>query len=263
MNRKRTPNRMWLALGLVPAGLAVWVCVRHSAADSRAAGQSAPLLGGSGATSGGSEPAEARLPSVHETVARRNHEAHRDEEAFTRAGWKMVVADPPDKRLVKLDPALLDGREREVRVQIASTMATPEMAPNLARIAARAHDPMTRVDAVEALGRVGASPEAQKELLGLVDTLPADDEARRAVVPLLRPRALDDEETPKLAALLDSPSLSPQEKQQLAFTLALVGLRDGMKVPDNVGLSADARKLIDSMTLLAQRGSAVAQGGNP
>ena len=257
MHGKHEPGRslLWLAPALLVLPLA-WLCLRHPKVDSAAAGSHAPS-GGSGAAPGGSEQAEARarLKSVEATVAARNREAHRDEESFARAGWQMVATEPPDPKLVKLDPSLLAGRERELRVQIASTLATPADVPNLGRIAALAHDQETRTDAVEALGRIGGS-EAQQQLLALLDKLSPDDEARHALVPLLRPKALDDDETPRLASLLDSPSLTPAEKQQLAFTLALVGLRDGMKLPATVSVSPEGLKLIDSMTLLAQRGSA-------
>jgi hypothetical protein len=136
------------------------------------------------------------------------------------------------------------------------------MAKNLARIAAEAHEPMTRVDAVEALGRLGG-PEAQRELLGLMDKLGPEDEARHQLMPLLRPSSLDDEETPRLTALLDSPMTTAGEKQQLAFTLALIGLRDGMRLPVTVKISPAGQKLVDSMTLLAQRDSATREGGTP
>src|SRR5437762_1100876 len=82
--------------------------------------------------------------------------------------------------------------------------------------------------AVEALGRIGTR-EAQSELLALLAGLPEEDEARRVIVPLLRPSGLDDEFAARLAAHLDGPVLTATEKKQLAFTLALIGLRDGMK----------------------------------
>ena len=67
-----------------------------------------------------------------------------------------------------------------------------------------------------------------------------------------------------LSSLLDSPSLSEVEKQQIAFTLALIGLRDGMTL--DAPLSADARALIDQMTALAKSRFVKAldrKGGNP
>lgn len=264
MNGRRSHARslVWL----IPVGLAVPLAfwgLRHPTTGSGTAATSGPS-GGSGPASGGpgSADVESRRIAVEKTVAQRNAEAHRDEAAFVRAGWKMVATDPPDPKLIALDPSLLHGHERELRVQVASTLASPAMAPNLGRIAAEAQEPQTRVDAVEALGRLGGA-EAQQQLLQLLDKLSPEDDARKALVPLLRPAALDDAETPQLAALLDAPALTAAEKQQIAFTLALVGLRDGMKLPATVSLSPDARKLIDSMTLLAQRGSAAAQGGAP
>ena len=43
----------------------------------------------------------------------------------------------------------------------------------------------------------------------------------------LRPSGLDDELAGRLAAQLDGETLTAVEKKQLAFTLALLGLRDG------------------------------------
>jgi hypothetical protein len=190
---------------------------------------------------------------VEATVAQRNRDGRRDTEAFTRAGWTMVAEPPPDPRLTALDPALLHGRERELRVQMASTVAAPELAPRLAAIARAAEEPATRVAAVEALGRIG-TPEAQAQLLALLPSLPAEDEARRQLVALLRPATLDDAFATRLAAQLDGETLTAGEKQQLAFTLALVGLRDGMRLPDGA-VSPAAKQLIDRMTALAQRGT--------
>jgi hypothetical protein len=232
-----------------------WLGLRHSAISSGTAGMREPP-GESGSTARGPERVRARerLHAVEALVAERNAESHREDEALVRADWRMVTTTPPHARLVALDPTLLRKHEHELRVQIASTLPTPGMAPNLARIAAEAHEAITRTDAVEALGRLGGG-QAQRELLNLVDKLRPDDEARRQIMPLLRPRSLDDDETPKLAALLDSPTLALQEKQQIAFTLALVGLRDGMKLPATVKISPEGQKLIDSMTWLARRDS--------
>ena len=195
----------------------------------------------------------ARRKAVEATVAARNRENAREEEKFRKAGWTMVAAEPPDARLVALDPALLAGRERDLRVQIASTLPAPELASRLRHIAQAAHEPETRVAAVEALGRIGTR-EAQSELLALLAGLPEDDEARRVIVPLLRPSGLDDEFAARLAAHLDGPVLTATEKKQLAFTLALIGLRDGMKLREGTA-SPSAQKLIDRMAALAQRGT--------
>lgn len=224
-----------------------------SVGDAAVSGSAGGTDSAPGAPAATDSDATARRRAVEATVAARNRETARESDAFTRAGWTMVAAPPPDARLVALDPALVDGHERELRVQMASTVAAPELAPRLGRIARAAHEPATRVAAVEALGRIGTH-EAQSELLALLPVLPADDDARRQIVPLLRPNGLDDELAKRLAAQLDGGTLTTTEKQQLAFTLALVGLRDGMKLPDGAASPA-ARQLIDQMTALAQRGS--------
>jgi hypothetical protein len=233
----------------------LWWCV-HSPVRVGDAGRSESQGGrdsppGAPATAG--SELEDRVRGVAATVAARNRNIDREEQQFRRAGWTMVASEPPDPRLVALDPTLLPTREAELRVQIASTVASPAEAPRLHQIVLQAHDAATRLAAVDALGRVGA-PEAQAELEKLLGELAPDDDARKQIVPLLRPRALDDESGTRLLALLDSPSLTPVEKKQLAFTLALVGLRDGVTVPEGA-VSTASRELIDRMTALAQRGT--------
>jgi hypothetical protein len=251
-------QRLWWIVGGASALVLVWCCVRSpvSVGDAAARGSAEGTDSKPGAPATTDSDVADKQRGVEATVAARNRETARESDAFTRAGWTMVAAPAPDARLLALDPALIDqggGRERELRVQIASTVAAPELAPRLGRIARAAHEPATRVAAVEALGRIGTH-EAQTELLALLPDLPVDDDARRQLVPLLRPNGLDDELATRLAAQLDGGTLTATEKKQLAFTLALVGLRDGMKLPDGA-MSPAAKQLIDQMTALAQRGS--------
>jgi hypothetical protein len=258
MNGQVTPRgwlrHAWWIVGGASLALLVWCCVRSpvSVGDAGNAGSAEGTDQAPGAPATTDVSAGQRR-AVEAAVASRNRDNAREAEAFGRAGWKMVAEPAPDPRLTGLDPTLLDGRERELRVQMASTVAAPELAPRLAAIARAAHEPATRVAAVEALGRIGTH-EAQAELLALLPSLPADDDARRQIVPLLRPRALDDELAMRLAAQLDGATLTATEKQQLAFTLALVGLRDGMRLPDGA-VSPAAKQLIDRMAALAQRGT--------
>ncbi|HEX9577326.1 MAG TPA: hypothetical protein VF993_06215 [Myxococcales bacterium] len=181
-------------------------------------------------------------------VAQKNAEASRDQESFTRAGWRMVDVPPPDARLVALDPSVLGTREAELRQQIATT--TTLQAANLARIVREAQEDQTRVMAVEALGRI-RSDEAQDHLLDLLRTLPDESRARREIAPLLRPRDLGDPRAAALLQLLDLPDVNRVERKQIAFTLALISLRDRSPLPASVQLSAQARALFDSMTSLA------------
>jgi hypothetical protein len=195
------------------------------------------------------------LEQVRRAIEERNRGPASDKKAFAAAGWTMVDVAPPDARLVAIDPSLLASREAELRVQIASTTATPAEAQNLAEVARRASEEQTRVAAVEALGRLGAA--GQQQLTGLLDQLPEGDRARREIVPLLRPESLDSPLAADLASRLDSGHLDPAERKQAAFTLALVGLRDQSALPDTVlsTLSADSRSLLDSMIRLAAKAS--------
>jgi hypothetical protein len=140
-------------------------------------------------------------------------------------------------------------------VQLASTVATPADAARIAAIVRRVRPGGARVAAVEALGRIDGT-EGQHALVGLLTdgSLPEDDEARRLIVPLLRPTALDDPYALELARLLDAPQLTAVEKKQLAFTLSLVGLRDGMQLPSDAlaALSPTARDRLTAMTTLAK-----------
>ena len=191
--------------------------------------------------------------AVGKFVAQKNAESARERDNFVHQGWQLVDVPPPDMRLVALDPSLLKGRERELRQQIASTVASPDEARNLAQIAREASEEPTQVAAVEALGRIH-SDEAQDRLLDLLHVLPDGTMARREIAPLLRPRDLSDPRAATLAQLLDSSELNPVERKQIAFTLALVGLRDRSELPASATdkLSGDSRALLASMTSLAQ-----------
>lgn len=261
---KSSRKLLWLAVPAALLALLALVAARGSStspADSAAqptadaAGReaSAASQGKAAARAAATSAKPATAAEVRRAVEEKNRGPAADQRAFAAAGWKMVEVAPPDLRLSKADPALLAGREDELRTQIASTTATPDQADNLAEIARRASEDSTRVAAVEALGRLG--PAGQQNLLGLLDGLPEGDRARREVVPLLRPESLDSALAKDLAARLDSRGPSAIEKKQLAFTLALLGLRDQSALPDPVrgALSQDALALIDSMDRLARQ----------
>jgi hypothetical protein len=201
------------------------------------------------------------LETVRAIVRAKNALEPREADAFRARGWTIVSAPPPDARLVALDPALVrTPREAELRAQIASTSASPADVPNLTAIARATRDAHTRFVAVEALGRAGGR-EAQRALRDLLldeNFGDADDPARRQLAALLRPTALDDPWAAELAALLDARALAGDAaaRKQIAFTLALVGLRDGMALAPEVlaRLSPDARALVQQMTQLAVAG---------
>jgi hypothetical protein len=236
-----------------------------AAASSAKAGDEAPAM-----PEDKRAAAETKLREVNETVAQKNREASKDREAFVAAGWQMVNVPPPDHAVLGYDPSLLaKGREHDLRMQLLSTVPSPDQAARVAEIARRAKDQATRYAAVEALGRLQA-PEALNALYDLMTSggLDPADEARQEIPPLLRPSALDDPMAQKIAMLLDSTSLTPVEKKQIAFTLALLGLRDGMTLDAATlsALSADSRNLLDQMTALAQSSFVKAlqrKGGNP
>src|SRR2546426_225317 len=114
-----------------------------------------------------------RLAAVAKFVAQKNAEGSRDQESFARAGWQMVDAPPPERKLLALDPSLLASREADLRQQIASNTPSPDQAENLARVAREAREEATQVAAVESLGRI-AGDEGQDQLLGLLRELPAE-----------------------------------------------------------------------------------------
>lgn len=123
---------------------------------------------------------------VAETVAQKNRAQPRSRDAFLADGWTMVATPPPDPRLLRLDPALLEGREPELRLQLASTSLLPEHAGRVGLIARRAHAVETRIAAIEALGRAGEA--GQRELVALLSSMRDDDPARALIEWLLRPQ---------------------------------------------------------------------------
>ena len=248
-----------------------WMVGFGQASASAGTSQDQAALAGAGHLASSLGPAADRdlspaaqasgLREVQRINAERNKAGEADKKAFRDDGWELVKTDAPDAKLVALDPALLEGREDELRVQIASTVASPAQAGKLADIAVRAQQPETRTAAVEGLGRIGGEA-AQRELFKLLtgSSLDAADPARRAVAPLLRPSDLSDPFASELAAQLDSDKLTAVERKQLAFTLSLVGLRDGTQLPEAAlqSLSPAARELLKSMTALAGQSNPLA-----
>jgi hypothetical protein len=196
--------------------------------------------------------------AVDAVVAAHNRDRGKDEAAFVAAGWRMASSPPPDMRVVDVDPSLIAvGREPELRTQLASAVPQPRAAHRMAEIAVLAHDPETRESAVDALSRL-RTPEAEEEMIRLLTSgkLTPDDAGRRQLAALVQPTDLDDDVAARMAGLLDAPELTASERKQIAFTLALVGLRDGMALPARVAdtLSPEAAALIEAMTALARRG---------
>jgi hypothetical protein len=196
-----------------------------------------------------------QLAAVEQQVAARNKEAQQDREAFIAAGWTMVNVPPPDDKLVNYNPALLEGRENELRVQLASTTPSPGHVSNVAEIARKAHEPATRFAAVEALSHNGG-PEAQAALIDLLlnGKMDPNDLARQTIPSMIQPSDLNDPVAVTMAKMLDNPSLTPVERKQIAFNLALVGLRDGMTLDPKVSatMSPAAQSLLASMTDFAR-----------
>ena len=246
----------WTLPPLALLALAGWLASPRNSGDA-AGSTNAPQSAGTVPAQGPAAPPPSaagpdRLNAVQKFVEQKNAESSKQKEAFIAAGWEIVKdVPPPDMKLVSLDPALLNGREAEVRMQIASTSVAPGMVDNLARIAREAKEESTQVAAVEALGRGGE--EGQDKLLGLLDDLKDGTLARREIAPLLKPRDLADAHAAKMAELLDSSNLNDVEKKQIAFTLSLVGLRDRNALPQGVldKLSPSARALLASTTSLA------------
>lgn len=198
---------------------------------------------------------KAGRAAVEHVVAARNRVEAAERARFEADGWEMVETPEPEARVLAYDPALLDERrEEELRVQLASTVPPRSAVPAIADAARRAQRPDVRVAAVTALGRIRA-PEAQAALLDLLLEGGLDPRApeRRPISGLLRPADLDDPLAARLARALDDPRLDPAEREQIAFSLALCGLRDGTRLPDDVlgTLGQSSRALLDRMTALA------------
>jgi hypothetical protein len=203
-----------------------------------------------------SRPAFAVPPgAIAAELAARNRVAAADRNAFLADGWVLVEGvPPPEARLGDLDPSLMSqGRSAELRVQLASVSPSRRHAPALRTLALTATEPALRAAAIDALGRVKGDGGQAVLLELLVDERIPDD---LGVAARLRPVDLDDELAAHMADLLGDERVSAVERKQLAFTLALVGERDGMTLPDPVlaTLSPAARALLDETRALVARG---------
>jgi hypothetical protein len=191
-----------------------------------------------------------QLEKVQRVIDERNAQAGEERRVFERDGWEIVSAPAPDPRVTDIDPALLtEGREPELRLQLASTTPAVATAHNVAQVVLMAKEEATREAAALALGRM-RSPRAQQEILDLLTRggLEPGDLARDHLVSLLRPVDLDDEIAARMADLLGSDAMTAAEKKQIAFSLALIGLRDGMELPEPVLATMSP----ESLALLAQ-----------
>jgi hypothetical protein len=263
---KRSRKLMLLVPASALVALAAWLLSAGRAPVAPA--NAAPAAEAPSAADKAAHADAKKLREVQDAVSAGNHAAADERKKFEDDGWAFVNVAPPDHQVVNFDPSLLDkGREHDLRMQLMSTVPSPESVRRVEEIARRAKDEATRYAAVEAMGRLN-DPSATAALYDLLVNggLDANDEARQQIAPLLRPAALDDPMTAQIAALLDSPSLSSVEKQEIAFTLALIGLRDGMTLDPSLPLSADARNLFAQATALAQTRFVKAldrKGGNP
>lgn len=239
-------SRRFFALVLAAAALAGLLAWRGTAHETSRTSTTAAATG----------PA-AQLAAVERVVAERNQKVGQEEKVFEADGWKMVDAPAPDPRVVALDPSLIaEGREAELNIQVGSVSPSKNKAHKLAQIILLAKEPATREHAADALGRI-RTPEAAGEIVDLLTSgkIDPEDLGRRQLAALLKPVDLDDGTAARMAGLLDSDKITPVEKDQIAFTLALVGLRDGMQLPDDVlaTLSPEARAKLVHMTDVAQR----------
>src|SRR5947209_3685223 len=129
----RLPRALRWAAAPVALAALVWAIGFRESASARPAGVAAEAAAGgpTGFAASALGPAAfanlskaARESAARETarfVAEKNREAEKDRKAFAADGWERVEVAPPDARLVALDPQLVDGREEELRAQIAST----------------------------------------------------------------------------------------------------------------------------------------------
>jgi hypothetical protein len=242
-------RRLKLAALLAAAALALTLGLRQHGV--------APTAPAVGAPAAQNFATQKHLEAVERLVAERNSKNGQIEKGLVDAGWVMTTSTPPDPRLERVDPSLIAaGREAELRWQLASGVPQAANAHNMAQIVLLAHDPATRESAVDALGVI-RTPEAKDELIGLLTggKLDAKDLGRSQIPSRLVPSDLEDETAAKIAGLLDNKALTPVEKKQLAFNLALVALRDGTRLPENVTttMSPQAVALVEQMTEVAQR----------
>jgi hypothetical protein len=188
-----------------------------------------------------------QLAQAQQAVATDNANEAADVAAFSSNGWKLVAPQIPDPDLLAFNPSLIaDGRESDLRMQLASTTPKAADVPNIVAVAQQTDNADVRVQAVQALARVEA-PAAQQGLLTLATSLAPDDDARQNCIAALRPPSVSDAFTAQVAALINDARLSAAEQQQIAFSLALVQARDQATI---TGLPAAAQAQVDAMTQL-------------
>lgn len=237
-------------------------CFMLSAAGCQAA--SLNKLGGGGATtstgyipsagqtqaSPGTQATDAKLSEVQAEVAANNAMEAADKNAFNQSGWVFLdnVA-APDEQVLRFDPALLDGRENELRAQLASTTPKAIDIPNISQIIRTSQNPDLRFTAIEALGHINDEQAGVALLALLTDSVFADGDPNAALVSsLLQPSDLDTALGESMVRALDHSGLSLIVKRQIATNLAVLSLRDEHAVR---GLSPFGRTLLnDALAIL-------------
>lgn len=195
-------------------------------------------------------PTDEKLSKVQTEVATNNATEAADKQAFNQSGWVFLdnVA-PPDEHVLGFDPALLNGRENELRAQLASTTPKATDIPNISQIIRTSQNPDLRFTAIEALGHINDEQAGVALLALLTDSVFADADPNAALVAsLLQPSDLDAALAESMVRALDDSELSLIVKRQIATNLAMLSLRDEHAVR---GLSVSGRALLnDALALL-------------
>ena len=159
-----------------------------------------------------------RLARVQTEIDARNGPGREQIALFEQSGWEIVEGtEPPDSRVVELDPSALPAREREIQDQIGSNSHEGRALERLREIAIQAGSGKTRWLAIEGLGR-SEDPAAHPVLADLYRDLDSPSEKGR-VLSMLRPDGLDGRVGALLASEASNSGLSPELRRQAAAPL--------------------------------------------
>ncbi|MBF0104220.1 MAG: hypothetical protein HQM16_02725 [Deltaproteobacteria bacterium] len=152
------------------------------------------------------------------------------EEALLNDGWQPSESEPPDEKVLNLDPSLLGEREDRLQSMMQSTSLKEKNIDNVYQIARQTKDEKTRHLAIEALGNSPFEKSAAKlvELFHDVDNKESQDQ----ILSVIKPRKLNDTGFNFMISVLNDQNTDNTMKKQAASALLAFGLINGYDESD-------------------------------
>lgn len=167
---------------------------------------------------------------VKKEVEELNKQEELAEQAILDAGWKPTQTEPPDEKVLNLDPSLLGEQEHKLQKMIQSTSLREDNIDNIVTIAMLTQNKKTRYVAIEALGqsRYKQTPSKLIELYNEIDS--TEDQSH--ILSLMIPKKLDDSTYQFLIKIINDPTSDTKIKKQASSAIFAFGLSKNYTTED-------------------------------